>query len=106
MTDDKLDLACLIEETLEPEQTLKTVLAENHINAETLEKIAADLSELLSQYLPTVKKTLAFTKPGTPNGYRHRSRCTNRRLKELSKLRTSMYRTVRRVRYRDTTATW
>lgn len=65
MLDDTLDLAYLIEETLEPEQTLKTVLAGNYINGETVEKYTADLSKLLSQILPAAKKTLALTKPGT-----------------------------------------
>lgn len=100
MLDDTLDVAYLVGETLEPEQNLKTVLAENHINAGTVEGFASDLSELLTQIMPASKKTLAFTKSGTPTGYRHRSRCTNRRLKGLSKLRTTIHRTL--MRYRDT----
>ena len=36
MLDDTVDLTYLIEQTLEPEEDLKTVLAKNHINAELL----------------------------------------------------------------------
>lgn len=41
-----------------------------------VDRYATDLSELLTQIMPPAKGTLAFTKRGTPDGYRHRSRCT------------------------------
>ena len=79
--DETLNLAYLIEEAMEPAQHRKSALAEHHIDADTIKHFATDLSELLSQLMPAAKRTLAFTNPGMPNGHRHRSRCTNRRLK-------------------------
>lgn len=81
--DDLPEGAYAIEETLEPEQNLKAVLANYHVNAETVEKLATDLSNLLDRIMPAAKKTLVFTKAGIANCYRHRSRCTSRRLKGL-----------------------
>ena len=89
-----LELALEVELALKPGQFLKQALTEDGINAGTIESLAMDLEEIM----PVAKENLAFTKPGTPNGFRHRK--IGRRIKDLARLRTALHNVM--TCYRDT----
>ena len=92
-----LELAHEVELSLNPDKSLKTALAKEGLNAEIIEDLAADLQEQMEKILPAAKATMAFTEPGKATGYRYRSRCTDRRVKGLAKLRKALYKVTKKL---------
>ncbi len=95
-----LELASTVKETLDQGETLKMALTSVDIGAGTVERYSSLLQDILQQVLPIAQQTCQFTKGGPVSGFRLRTRCTNRKLEGLSKLRKSLHKVA--MQHRDT----
>ena len=95
-----MELAYTVKETLNQGETLKLALTSVDIGAGTIERYSSLLQDILQQVLPIAQQTCQFTKGGPVSGFRLRTRCTNRKLEGLSKLRKSLHKVA--MQHRDT----
>ncbi len=72
------------------------------IGADTVERNSSLLQDILQQVLPIAQQTCKSSKGGPASGFTLRTRCTNRKLEGLSKLRKSLHKVA--VQHRDTKA--
>ncbi len=98
--DSTLELAYTVKETLDQSETLKMALISVDIGANTVERYNSLLQDILQQVLPIAQRICKFSKGGPDSGFRLRTRCTNRKLEGLSKLRKSLHRVA--MQHRDT----
>ena len=98
--DSTLELAYTVKETLDQHETLKLALTLVDIGANTVESYSSLLQDILQQVLPIAQRTCKFSKGGPVSGFRLRTRCTNRKLEGLSKLRKSLHKVA--MQHRDT----
>ncbi len=98
--DSTLELAYTVKETLDQSETLEIALTSVDIGADTVERYGSLLQDILQQVLPIAQQTCQFTKGGPVSGFRLRTRCTNRKLEGLSKLRKSLHKVA--MQHRDT----
>ena len=75
-------------------------LASADIGADTVEHYSSLLQDILQQVLPIAQQTCQFSKGGPVSRFRLRTRCTNRKLEGLSKLRKSLHKVA--MQHRDT----
>ena len=98
--DSTLELVYTVKETLDQNETLKMALTSVDIGANTVEHYSSLLQDILQQVLPIAQQTCQFSKDGPISGFRLRTRCTNRKLEGLSKLRKSLHKVA--MQHRDT----